>query len=446
MKKTTLILLFFFCAGTILLPSCATNNDSIPTLQERKKATGPDEEKQKITDAYDKAIKTLAANPEDLQQYINLATVFIAEGRITGNSNYYSNAAIKMLNKVTDKTTGNKDLIFQSLSLRSAVLLNMHQFGDALKVAQQGAAMNDFNSGIFGALVDANVELGNYDEAVKACDKMISVRPDLRSYSRASYLRQIYGMNRDAIDAMKMAVEAGMPGAENTEWARTTLGDLYLNIGNLDSADFLYHSSLVYRPDYAFANMGLARVEKAKKNYDNAIAYTKKAIQVLGEASFAAFLGDLYELKGDVAKAGEVRKDVIRLLEQGQKEEDRDALVKHNVSRELATAYLNAGELTKALKYAQADLDTRPNNIDANELAAWIYYLQADYANAKKNAEKMLATNTKNANTLYKAGLIYAASGDPAKGQLFMQNALAVNQYIDQRIVGKSKPAMASIK
>ncbi len=417
MKKTTfLLLMLLVCNGSIFLFSCSDRKDAIPALLERKAGMPVDDESKLIKATYDKAVAALKNDPDELKHYITLASVYISEGRITGNNTYYSNAAVKMLNKVTESNTADKDLAFQALSLKSAVLLNMHQFKDALDVAQQGAAMNSFNAGIFGALVDANVELGNYGEAVKDCDKMISIRPDLRSYSRASYLRQIYGQNKGAIDAMRMAVESGMPGAESTEWARTKLGDLYLNTGNVDSASIVYRSSLVYRPGYPYALMGMAMVEKARKNYDGALAYTKSAIKQRSEAAFVSTLADIYELKGDVAKAKEARNDVVDLLNEGQKDEPNDALVKHNVSREMATAYLNAGNLDKALQYAQTDLNMRPENIDANELIAWTYYLKGDYANAKIHADKMMATKTQNANTLYKAGAIYAGAGDAAKG------------------------------
>jgi tetratricopeptide (TPR) repeat protein len=445
MKKSILLLLLVAFSCNVFLSSCSNtdNKDKIPALLERKKVMGPDEEKNTIQTSYNKAIDALKKNPDDLQQYINLAAVFISEGRITGNNNYYSNAAVKMLNKVTESTTGNRDLVFQALSLKSAVLLNMHQFKDALDVAQKGVAINSYNSGIFGALVDANVELGHYDEAVKDCDKMISIRPDLRSYSRASYLRQIYGQNKGAIEAMKMAVEAGMPGSESTEWARTKLADLYLNTGNIDSASILYRSSLVYRPDYPYGLMGMAMVEKARKNYAAAIEYNKSAIQIRSEVAFVSNLADLYELSGDAAKAKETRNDVVDLLEEGQNDEPKDALVKHNVSREMAMAYLNAGNLDKALQYAQTDLAMRPDNIDANELAAWIYYMKGDYANAKIHADKMMATKTQNANTLYKAGAIYVGAGSVEQGNTLMKNALAINPYIDQHMVGQVKSPVA---
>ncbi len=446
MKRNHLLIAILLACFTfsITVLSCKTETkDGIPALLAREKQLGTPEEQANIKSVYDKAFAAVQKNPDDLQQYVNLASVFVAEGRVTGNNNYYGNAAMQMLNKVIDSKTANKDIVFQALNIKSAIELNMHQFKDALATARQGASINNYNAGIFGALVDANVEMGNYDDAVKDCDSMMNIKPDLRAYSRASYLRQIYGQNAGSIEAMKMAVDAGLPGNESTEWARTTLGDLYLNFGNLDSASLMYRSSLVYRPNYPFALIGLARVEKARKNYDGAIEQTKNAIRVLSEVAFVALLGDLYELKGDAAKAKETKNDVIRLLEEGQKSEEKTALVKHNVSREMATANLNVGNLDEAMKYAKTDLEMRPNNIDANELAAWIYYLKTDYSNAKLHADKMLATNTKNPTTLYKAGAIYAGAGDAEKGQKLMSEALAMNPYIDARVLGAAKQPVA---
>jgi tetratricopeptide (TPR) repeat protein len=431
------------CLSLLLLGLLATmacnhqNHNSIPKLEVKDASGGGSAESENIKKTYDKAIADLKDKPDDFKPYITLASVFITEGRLSGDYSYNSNAAIQMLNRVLDSTTDN-DLRFQALSLKSAVLLNMHQFKDALDAANEGVKLAPYNSGIYGALVDANVEMGNYKEAVADCDKMNSIRPDLRSYSRASYLRQIYGYNRAAISAMDMAVQAGAPGAENTEWARVTLGDLYLYTGNADSALYQYQSSLYYRPGYPFALMGMAKALAAKRLYDSAIGYTRQAIKVRSEAAFVSYLGDLYELKGDSADAKDARNTVVDQLEANKKNEPADAGVKHNANRELAMAYMNAGKMDKAMEYAINDLQMRPDNIDANELVAWLYYLKGDYTNAKVHADKMLATNVKNATTLYKAAIIYGAAGDATKCKQLKQAALAISPYIDPRIINRS--------
>jgi tetratricopeptide (TPR) repeat protein len=408
------------------------NNDvSVPKLLPRKVSTGTQDENAQIVKTYNEALAALKVNADDSKQYLKLASVYITEGRVTGNNGYYSGAALKMLDKVINSKPEDSNILFESLSLKSAVLLNLHQFKEALAVAEEGRKLNAYNAGIYGALVDANVEMGNYGDAVKDCDQMLTIRPDLRSYSRASYLRQIYGDNKGAIDAMRMAVESGVPGMETTEWSRVNWGNLYLNTGQLDTARMIYETALSYRPGYAPAEMGLAKVYAAQKKYDDAVTHAKNAIRVLSEAPYVAYLGELYMMMGDKDKAMDVNKDVVRLLEENEKQQNEGTLAKHNGNRELALAYLNVNEYDKALEYAGIDYKMRPNNIDANDLMSWIYYKKGNYTEAKKYSSVVFQTKIKNADMLYKSGLIYAAAGDPTTAAKFKKDAMSVSPYID---------------
>jgi tetratricopeptide (TPR) repeat protein len=405
------------------------NGIVVPKLLPRKEGLGSEAEVKEIHVVYDGALASLKEDTTSAATYLKLASAFIAEGRISGNGGYYSNAAIRMLDHALNAEDASMDERFQAYSLKSAALLNLHRFPEALDIAQQGLSMNDYNAGIYGALVDANVELGNYTAAVQACDKMLSVRPDLRSYSRASYLRQIYGDIPGAIVAMKMAVEAGIPGDEGTEWARVILGDLYLANGAADTAAAVYQQSLQFRPGYPQAELGLARAAAAVSKYDDAITHARAAVKLMPESGYVAYLADLYALRGDTVKATEIRGDVLRKLEAAEREAQKDGIV-HNGARELAQANLAAGKLDAALKLAQQDLQTRPGNIDANELVAWILYRKGDFAAARTYAEKSLVTGAKNPGTLYKAALIYARAGDAGRGDSLQSVALRQQPYL----------------
>ena len=433
-----LILGLFSCRNS-QNPVTKVNGVSIPDILPKDTSSGTAGEQLNIRTTFDKAIKDLQANAENPKPYLELAAAYILEGRISGNGGYYSNAALSVLDDVMKSETSTEDQKFQALSLKSAVLLNMHQFKEAYDAANEGLKLAQYNAGIWGALVDADVELGHYADAVKAADKMMSIRPDLRSYSRVSYLRQLYGDIPGAISAMKMATESGVASIEATEWARVQLADLYLRSGNADSARLLYRYSLVYRPNYPQAEMGMARADAAQKQYDGAIEHARKAIKTMPEAAFIAYMADLYEWKGDTKKAAEVRADVLRLLKEAADNEPKDALVKHNNARELAMAYLDAKDLENAQRYAKIDYDMRPDNMDANELMAWIAYLKGDFAGAKAYAEKTLVTNTKNATTLYKAGTIFAAAGDKQRGDSLQQTGLKIMPYIDPTILNARK-------
>ena len=63
---------------------------------------------------------------------------------------------------------------------------------------------------------------------------MLDVKPNLTSYSRASYYRELSGDTVGAIEAMRLAASAG--GApENTAYVQVLLGDLELQRGRIGS-------------------------------------------------------------------------------------------------------------------------------------------------------------------------------------------------------------------
>lgn len=433
LPKQLLFLLLISFSVTVTQTSCsnapnkeqaALNDKSgIPALLEREgnlaKAQEWPRTKEKVAELREKVIN----NPEDVKSRLQIATIYMAEARITGNS-YYHQASVKILNDVIAIEPNN----FEAYTYKASIAMSLHQFADAKKLAEKARSINPDNAYVCGVLVDANVELGNYQEAIAMSDKMQILKPSLESYARASYLREIFGDYPGAIEAMKMAVQAGVPGTESAEWARVALGDLYLNTGNIDTAQMIYETTLSVRPDFPNAEIGLAKVEQARKNYTTAIKHTEKAIQIVSEVAYVSMLGELYAQNGNEAKSKEIRKDVIELLEEGEVTQD-DALMRHNANRELAQAYMNHGEYDKALTFAKNDLALRPENIDANELAAWIYYQQGDYATAKIHADKMLSTKTMNADMLYKAGLIYTKANDKIKGSEYTQMSAQINPY-----------------
>lgn len=411
------------------------SSSEIPALLDNPISTGTAAEWEELLTNYDKAVAALKVNPDDLDQYLILAQVYITEVRLTGNSEYYNAAALSMLDKVLTHKNLDKDNEFLALTMKSGVLLSLHQFADALTVAEKAYTISQHNAQLLGALVDAHVELGNYKEAVKYCDAMIQLRPDIRSYSRVSYLRQIHGDLPGAIEAMKMAVEAGLPGAESTEWARVILGDLLLQTGDVKNAEICFSTANGLRDNYAYALAGLGRLEKYKGNYDAAITYTENAIKLLSDVAFVEQLGNLYALKGNKEKATEIRNDILQLLMKaesaGQKNKPENL---HNGSRELAMANLQCGNIQQAYAMAKIDVNTRPDNIDANELAAWTAYKAGDYNASFAYASKMLQTKTKNPYTLYKAAVIYLKAGKKTEADQYKQMALASNPAVAEEV------------
>ena len=161
------------------------------------------------------------------QSRISLAQLFMNEARITGEHGHYYPASIQLLEYNLNQEGLTEDERFQSLATLASVQLSQHNFEQALETAKAAQQLNPYNAQVYGALVDAHLELGQYEQAVSMADRMVSIRPDLRSYARISYLREVHGDMVGAIEAMRMATQAGYPGQEQTAWARLKLAELY---------------------------------------------------------------------------------------------------------------------------------------------------------------------------------------------------------------------------
>ncbi len=369
--------------------------ENIPELLDRNEKLQYGKEWETVQNAYGKERKALMDNPKAKEPWLNLAEVFIQEARVTGEHPHYYPAALQCLEALLaqpfdEKDLKEKDLKFRALSAKAGVEMSLHEFAKALETGEAAVAINPLNSGIYGVLTDANVELGNYAKAVEMADKMVSIKPDLRSYSRVSYLREIHGDVPGAIEAMTMAVTAGYPGHDNTSWAMVTLGNLYIQYGKLDEAEQVFKSTLENRPEYPFALGGLAAVAIMRKNYKEAERLLNQAAAIVPEVGFFEQLATVYKETGRTNEYGKTMQEVIEMMEDDQAHG-------HNMDLGFAHVYSNLMDnQPKALEYALKEYNARPENIDVNGTLANIYAKMGENEKAKIHRNKALRTGSKN--------------------------------------------------
>jgi len=415
------------------------------SFEERNTAMLASSEWMNAKSAIRSLVETIEKNPENIRAKVALGMAYINESRASGNHSYYDDAAMQVLDEVLKSDKSN----FEALCGRATVLLSQHHFREALDEGNKIVSLNPHNSFGYGVLTDANIELGNYEAAVKNADKMVSIRPDLRSYSRISYLREIFGDYQGAIEAMLMAVESGLPGLEQTEWARVYLGKLYEQTGELSIAESLYETSLLFRPHYGYGLAGLGRIAKSKMNLSKAVKYFNEAKFSLKDYSFSAELAVIYRMKGEHEKAAAELKECLEELE-GIHGHGSHKHHGHYADRELAMVYLEAYNYSKALKHALTEYNRRPGNIDVNATLAWVRYRRGEYAEANKKMDVAMKTKSKNPVLLFRAGLIKAKAGNIAEGKKLIEQSLAINKIISpdlkyqaKKIFGKDELAAA---
>jgi tetratricopeptide (TPR) repeat protein len=410
----------------------------VPPFKDRKGTIALSGEWLNSKKAMEGLLASIQQNPNDYKSMLALSQAYIQEGRETGDHGYYDKSALELLDKVLENEPKN----FEALCCKATVLLSQHHFAEGLTMAQQALPINPNSAFIYGILCDANLELGNYEAAVTMADKMVSIRPDIRSYARISYLRELYGDLPGAIKAMKLAVSAGYPGLEQTEWTRCILGHLYENTGSLDSADYQYKMALSERPDYAFAISGLGRIAKAQTNYKQAIVYFEKAKGLITEYSFSDELTDLYRLNNEPEKATKNAEEVITMLSPNADVEAENGHG-HYADKELAYAYLKRNDFDKALQHALVEYERRPKNNDVLETLAWVNYKRSNYKEALKLIQQALKTNCKNPILLCRAGFIMIKAGEVEKGKSFIKWAFESNPFLD---VDLKKEASVTLK
>ena len=411
-------------AAYVLLPRIGTTANNAEWIAAKKNT--------------DNLIAKLRKNPADNKSAIALANAYIIESRISGNISYYDKAAMKIVEGVLENDPEN----IEGLMLKSLLQLSEHHFSDGLATAQQAVSINPNNSFVYGLLVDANVEMGYYDSAVAAADKMITARPDLRSYSRIAYLREINGDYTGASEAMQRAVNSGTPSQEATEWCRVQLGKLYESMGEKDKATYQYQLSLAARPDYANALAGLGRIAADDNKSDSAIYFFEKAAALSGDLGIKGSLATAYYAAGKKDKAKSLNESVINEMNKNATASAADPTIGHYSDKELAYAYLQANDNDKALEHALAEYNRRPKNIDVNETMAWVYYKRKEFDKAVPYMNAAMVTKNRSPLFLCTGGLIYAKTGDKQKAKAMLSAALKHKPVLPEDVRTESEQAL----
>ncbi|HTE27285.1 tetratricopeptide repeat protein [Flavitalea sp.] len=341
---------------------------------------------------------------------------------------------------------------FEALTFKTTILLSQHQFDNGHQVAQQLQQLYPLNAYVYGLLVDADVELGKYEDAVEAAEKMVSIRPDIRSYSRIAYLREIHGDIPGAIEAMKMAVDAGAPGDENTEWCRIQAGKLFEKLGKVKEAKMHYTIAQENRPNYPYAVAGLARIAIAEKKYSDALRLFEHADSLIPDHTFKEGMAEVYSITGQSEKAKRISRENLEYMKQFSSETKKSAPdpdiedAGQNEDHEMAHAYMGVGDYNNALIYALQEYRRRVSNIEVNETVALVYYGQGDYAKALSFIDTALKTNCKNPELLCHAGLIYAKSGKSKQAKILLSDALKNNPCIPVELEKESRAVLKEIQ
>ena len=219
-----------------------------------------------------------------------------------------------------------------------------------------------------------------------------------------------------------MAADTALPGSEPWLWTTTYLGHLYWGQGDLDAAERFYRAVLRQKPDYPFAQFGIARIDAARGDKQAALTILRPLAARLPLPEFLAALGDLYTGLGDARRAQE-QYDLVHVIQQ------LNAGAGMNVDLELATFdVLHGVDPQAALAAAQVAYRERPT-IYAADTLAWALHRTGDDQSAWRYSQEALRLGTRDAMLHAHAAAIAASLGDTAAAEQHRAEVAQINPH-----------------
>ena len=386
----------------------------IPTISPRLNEDKPSTEFSQFVSAANKFRNSIQNDPDNVNNYNELAQLFLQEARTTGNHHDYIPKAEILLDEALRRQPEN----FSALAVSASVLMIKHRFPEARVLAEKALKINPHSAFAYGVLSDAYLEMGDYEKAIAACDKMLAIRPDLRSYARASYLREIHGDTQGAITAMQMAADASVMGQENRAWALYNLGKLYLKTGAIDTAEFIFNGILEERKNYSFAYSGLSKVAAARGEFQQALELLRNAYRINPDHGFMEELTEIYTAIGDTFEAAQ---RIPKILQEFYHHEEDG----WNVNLEFTSfCTIYNIKLDEALDRIENEYQSRPENVDVLDAYAWALYKTGQAEAALPMVKKALRLNTQRPSFYYHAGMIFKDTGQHELALQFLEKAL----------------------
>jgi tetratricopeptide (TPR) repeat protein len=371
----------------------------------------------KTDDVIAKDQRLVRENANNWRASDELAAAYLQKVREIGDPSYYPKVEA-LLRAAVQHDSGD----LEATTLMGTLSLARHQFTDALAWGQKARALGPSASRPLGIISDAQTQLGQYDQAVASLQQMVNVRPDLSSYSRVSYLRELYGDIPGAIDAMQQAIQAGGPVPENLAYTEVLLGNLYFNRGRLTDAEAQYQRAIRDFPGYVLGLAGVASIRAAQAKYGEATRLYRQAVDIYPIPQYVIALGDVYAVSGNHKKAAETY-DLAAA--------EQSLFQANGVDLDQELALFDADHqrhLDEALAAARRAIRDRPNIITADSLA-WTLYETGDYPGALAASKEAHRLGTLDALAFFHTGMIELKLGMPAAAKADLSKAIAINRY-----------------
>jgi tetratricopeptide (TPR) repeat protein len=350
--------------------------------------------------------------PSDPDGYAQLGLAYLQQVRETGDPTFYPRAqgtfekALQLDPRNFTATTG-----------LGSLALARHDFGRGLALGEQAARINPEVARNYGVIADAEIELGRYGAAERTLQHYVDVKPELSSYARVSYFRELHGDLTGALAAMRLAVTAGGGTPENVGYVQALVGKLHFDSGRYTAAEVAYRTALETDPGFPAAAAGLARVEAAQGDYALAIRHLRALVQRLPLPEYVIALGETEQAAGmNVAASRDYRLVGVetQLLQANGV----------NTDAELALFEADHGDPSQAVDLAARAWAIAPS-VRSADAYSWALSAAGMDSQALRMSERAMRLGSRDPAFLYHAGLVALRAGDTERARRFLSLLVA---------------------
>ncbi len=360
----------------------------------------------------------LKQSPGDVVLLNEMSSAYLQKMRETADGAYMERAG-RIVDRVLQFDAKNYD----ARRRRVEIELQLHRFKNVVARTEELAAERPQDFVLYGLQGDALMEMGEYDRAPDAYQKMADLKPGLASYNRIAFYRFVTGDPEGAIAIMRKGIDMGGP-PENVAWCLSDLGGMLFKTGEVDAAETAYRKALAVFPSYHHALAGMGRVLAAREKYQEAAGYFLKAKAVAPFPEYSGMLAKLYRRLGKT----ELAERELALLDVSDK---LGKAAGESANRNLALAYADLKHNTaRGLELARAELDIR-RDVYTYDALAWTYFVAGNNTEAADAMRKALSQNTPEPQFHEHAARIFEAVGEANEARRQRELAASLNPHFN---------------
>jgi tetratricopeptide (TPR) repeat protein len=353
--------------------------------------------------------------PDDASALTQLGFAYQLRWRETADASYLprSEAALRRALRA-DRAEPNAVLGLGSLALIR------HEFREALVYGRRAQRLLAGSGRPYGVIGDALIELGRYDEAFGAFERMVSLRPGLASYARVAYARELTGDRTGAISAMRLALDTAVGQPEPTAFVLVELAKLELGLGRSEAASRHVRTALRVLPGYPAARLETTRIAAAQGKLRKTIAQGRRAAEAIPTPQAIALLADLLDRSGRHAEARHQRSAIAVI----------DRLLRANgVQVDLESAVYRADRRIRprrTIALARQARAERPS-IYGDDALAWSLARAGRCEEALRYAKRSLRLGTQDPLLFFHRGYAEGCAGNRGAMLEWYERALKIN-------------------